>query len=121
MKLFSVLIALGMLGAATARDTADGPYGTIADECNDLCKKAYSGRTSECEDACDRCRSGRKKGYVPKTLYEVPPDCKAVCGQDPLCIEQCGAFQAACCHSAFGCCPHDPRLCVCVPGTFLEC
>ena len=50
-----------------------------------------------------------------QTLYEVPQDCEVVCKDCSVkqnCITSCRAKQAKCCHSVFGCCPHDARLCV---------
>jgi len=84
-------------------------------ECVELCKKAYRGNGKKCEETCSACGTAVKVGYVPKTLYEVPQDCEVVCKDCSVkqnCITSCRAKQAKCCHSVFGCCPHDARVCV---------
>ncbi|KAL9932403.1 hypothetical protein V8E36_008882 [Tilletia maclaganii] len=115
MKLLPVLIILGM--ASIDLVSAENTYTMHwpPQECQDLCKKAYPEYHSQCLRVCSLCFPGLSTGYLPKTLYEVPPDCPSVCkqkGKDKSCIPQCSGFQSFCCHSVFGCCPHDARVCV---------
>ncbi|KAL9932400.1 hypothetical protein V8E36_008879 [Tilletia maclaganii] len=112
MKLLPVLIILGM--ASIDLVNADSMY-SPPQVCKDLCKKAYPEQRGQCVDTCGLCLPGVSMGYLPKTLTAVPPNCPEVCkkkGKDESCVTQCSSYQSVCCHSVFGCCPNDARLCV---------
>ncbi|KAL9932396.1 hypothetical protein V8E36_008875 [Tilletia maclaganii] len=119
MKSFTLFATLSMLAVASA--SVDAPFRGPSSqdwptkECVDLCKDAYSGRESECAQTCSTCGVGVQLGYLPTALREVPPNCQEVCRKHRdtrYCLPPCEAYQATCCHSVWGCCPHDARVCV---------